>query len=463
MHQLVVNPETPQAWQIQLKRGTNLLGRGPASDFKLDDPSVSSSHCQIIVENGTAVIKDLGSTNGTLVNRVRVSEALLQPGQMIELGAVKMLFQPDAHAAVNAGQVQPPPAPKPAIRVTAKHAPPAPEAVEAAPPPPPVMPMAAAGPAHCKSHIKTPARWMCTKCRRTFCDLCVTTRNVGGVPKTNCRSCGGDCLPLQVHLARSTGPRGFFTRLPGAFVYPFRGTGLLVLIACTILLAALKFFGGGSGVRGSFLIRGFGWGLIAQVFVGGYLFSYLQSIIHSTAAEDNEMPGLPSMAKFRKEILLPFLRLLGLGLVCFGPTIALYWLAVEYEQPAAGIAMIPAALLGGLYFPMAFLAVAMLNSVAAANPLLVVPSIFKVPLQYLLAVLLLGMVVVVQSVGNIVLEVLFPDSLHALATQSVPNLCLIFGVRAFWSFFGVYLLTVNARILGLLYLTKKDKLGWFNR
>jgi hypothetical protein len=33
-------------------------------------------------------------------------------------------------------------------------------------------------------------------------------------------------------------------------------------------------------------------------------------------------------------------------------------------------------------------------------------------------------------------------------------------VRAFWSVLKIYLLTVAVRILGLLYLTQKDKLGW---
>jgi hypothetical protein len=34
------------------------------------------------------------------------------------------------------------------------------------------------------------------------------------------------------------------------------------------------------------------------------------------------------------------------------------------------------------------------------------------------------------------------------------------GFRMIWSFISVYLLTVNMRILGLLYATQKEKLGW---
>ena len=72
MARLLINPGSPSAWEIQLKPGTNLLGRGFANDFKITDPSVSGSHCQIVVEGGQFVIKDLGSTNGTFVNRAPV-------------------------------------------------------------------------------------------------------------------------------------------------------------------------------------------------------------------------------------------------------------------------------------------------------------------------------------------------------------------------------------------------------
>ena len=62
-----------------------------------------------------------------------------------------------------------------------------------------------------------------------------------------------------------------------------------------------------------------------QVFVIGYLFAYLQSIIHSTAVGDNEMPSPPSMGNFWEDILLPCLQLLALTAVCFGPALVLGW------------------------------------------------------------------------------------------------------------------------------------------
>jgi hypothetical protein len=43
---------------------------------------------------------------------------------------------------------------------------------------------------------------------------------------------------------------------------------------------------------------------------------------------------------------------------------------------------------------------------------------------------------------------------------SLSKMLLLFGFRTFWAFFSFYLLTVVIRILGLLYLTKRERLGW---
>src|SRR5258707_5340589 len=99
MPRLVVNQGSPGAWEIELKAGANSLGRGFANDFKINDPSVSGSHCQITVASEGATIKDLGSTNGTYVNRARVEQAPLHPGQTVHLGGVEMRDYTDDLAA----------------------------------------------------------------------------------------------------------------------------------------------------------------------------------------------------------------------------------------------------------------------------------------------------------------------------------------------------------------------------
>ena len=43
------------------------------------------------------------------------------------------------------------------------------------------------------------------------------------------------------------------------------------------------------------------------------------------------------------------------------------------------------------------------------------------------------------------------------------ELFAMIGAMAFWGFIGFYLLIVTVHILGLLYVSKKDKLGWLDR
>jgi hypothetical protein len=503
MPRFVVNPGTSQAWEIQLKPGLNFLGRGASNDFKFDDPSVSGAHCQVIVDGQSATIRDMGSTNGTFVNRAKVQESRLANTQPVRLGSVDMVFYGDGAAESRpvpvavalpapSAPLPPPPAP-PALKVSAVpiSIPPQPPApvlkVSDAPPAPapalrisglayapaaaPVATAAApptataaqltvaaidAGAKFCKFHPKSPARYLCNKCNRTFCELCVTTLNVGGKTRINCRGCGVECVPLQVHLGAADAPKNFFASVPGAFVYPFRGSGIFILVVGMIIFAGIRL---GNVMMATGNIRGVGMGLIMQITLGGYLFTFLQNIIHSTAAGDNEVPDLPGI-NFLEDILLPFFRLLGLVLVCFAPAVALVIIALVSASPTAAIGIFPAMLLGCVYFPMAFLAVAVLDSVGAVNPLIIIPSILKVPLEYLVTVVILAGVLIFTKVGDILVAAAFPKG---MMTNSIPELIAMFAVKFIWSLIGLYLLAVNTRILGLLYLSKKDKLGWLGR
>ncbi len=505
MPRLLVNPGTAQTWEIQLKPGINFLGRGPSNDFKFEDASVSGAHCQIMVDGNGVVIRDMGSTNGTFVNRAKVQESRLATGQPVRLGSVDMIFYADIPevAVVTQTSSAPPPAPPPhaaspsppppALKISAApvsipQAPPVPVVAVAngspAPAPAPSLKISGLGHAsaatsapaldgpplappvpgvsgipidvgarYCKFHPRSPARFLCKKCDRTYCELCVTTLNVGGKTKFSCRGCGLECVPVQVHLETGNAPKSFFGALPGAFVYPLRGTGILFLLVGMVIFAAIML---ANVMMGTLNPRGVGLGVIMHVILGGYLFTFLQNIIHSTAAGDRELPELPGI-NFLEDILLPFFRLLGLILACFTPAICLAVVAVVTKSPGAAISFFPAVIFGCLYFPMAFLVVAILDSVGAVNPLVVIPSILKVPLEYVITVFILIAVVVFTKVGDFVVLVAFP---HGMSTDSIPELLGLVGVKIVWSLVSIYLLVVNTRILGLLYLSKKDKLGW---
>lgn len=128
-HRLLVNAGTPQAWEIQLKPGRNRIGRGEDNDFVINHQSISTHHCEITVTDAGALLKDLGSTNGTFVERIPVTEFQIQHGQHLQFGAIGMTFEsvglpslPDAVnlpgdgariVVANPGPGVPPPPPPP--------------------------------------------------------------------------------------------------------------------------------------------------------------------------------------------------------------------------------------------------------------------------------------------------------------------------------------------------------------
>jgi hypothetical protein len=65
---------------------TLLLGRHCGCDVVVDQPTVSRRHAQLIFRDGSWVLHDLGSTNGTIVNGARVTRCQLRPGDQLTLG-----------------------------------------------------------------------------------------------------------------------------------------------------------------------------------------------------------------------------------------------------------------------------------------------------------------------------------------------------------------------------------------
>ena len=67
-----------------------LLGSSAICELRLADPQVSRRHLSLVAANGEVQARDLGSTNGTLVNGVRILEAALRGGESIRVGATTL-------------------------------------------------------------------------------------------------------------------------------------------------------------------------------------------------------------------------------------------------------------------------------------------------------------------------------------------------------------------------------------
>ena len=69
------------------------IGRDPASDLPIQSPVVSWQHAEVRRTAGRHQIIDLGSTNGTYVNGKRVRDALLQPGDLVQIGPYQLVYK----------------------------------------------------------------------------------------------------------------------------------------------------------------------------------------------------------------------------------------------------------------------------------------------------------------------------------------------------------------------------------
>ena len=68
------------------------IGRSEDRDVVIPDPAASRHHCQIALQAGEWVLRDMGSANGVFVNGVRVRECLLADGDLIRIGNTEMRF-----------------------------------------------------------------------------------------------------------------------------------------------------------------------------------------------------------------------------------------------------------------------------------------------------------------------------------------------------------------------------------
>ena len=437
MAKLVINSGGAQNRTLELRPGTNRVGRASTNEFQLDDPSVSSAHCEIVQSDQSVLVKDLGSTNGTFIDGEPIQEARLEPGQTLRLGTLEMVLDPPrqriairlARAAEPEAAAAPPEIPL---------APPVPYVSGAAPPP------FSSGSAFCKFHRKSAAHWRCGKCGQSFCDLCVTFRAGGEGSGKYCRTCAVECEALEVALEIAE-EKSFFAQLPEVFSYPFRKNGWMLLIGGTLVylvwrLATHFFMLRVSGLFSLLLIAG---ELCIYTLMVGYVCAYMQKIMVYSGQGEQALPGWPDVTEMWSDVIVPFLLFVGTILICIAPALA----CLVFGGDSLKSASIALAILGAFYFPMALLAVGMSDNILAVNPLVIIPSILKIFPIYLVVFFFMGCLVTIRALGDWLV--------NRLPVPVVPF--IITG------FLALYFLTVQMRVLGLMYYCNREQLGWFKR
>jgi len=193
MEQLVLKGIThPGVHEVD--EGIVSVGRNPTNDVRISDPTVSSFHCELIISEGTVLVHDLNSTNGTYIEGQPVREGVLKAGQTLRLGQAE-------------------------VRLEVQHLPQPVVAIPTPPRPPTAAPEPVSAPGEkvvpcCVNHPDAPSVLVCPKCGNAFCSECLHTLGLqGGQVRLFCPSCSHPCeAPEGIDLTAEKKP-SFFSRL----------------------------------------------------------------------------------------------------------------------------------------------------------------------------------------------------------------------------------------------------------
>lgn len=159
---------------IELKLGVNRFGRSPKCDFQIEHPTISALHCEIELSDGSLLLRDCNSTNGTFVGGQLIKEATLHEGQTFCLGDV-VFFVENAQVRIAIPQI---------------------EVVDHRPAPPVVL---ADGALVCPRHPMARATYQCTHCASVMCADCLhIIKRRGGKAHKMCPTCSHECELIGV-------------------------------------------------------------------------------------------------------------------------------------------------------------------------------------------------------------------------------------------------------------------------
>lgn len=91
---LIVQHGPTSGARFLLAEDKTTAGRHPRADIFLDDVTVSRKHAEFLRTPSGYQVRDVGSLNGTYVNRVRIDEALLVAGDEVQIGKFRLTYHP---------------------------------------------------------------------------------------------------------------------------------------------------------------------------------------------------------------------------------------------------------------------------------------------------------------------------------------------------------------------------------
>jgi pSer/pThr/pTyr-binding forkhead associated (FHA) protein len=91
--------------EFKLDRSKLTIGRRPYNDIVLDHVTVSGEHALLELKGADYELLDIGSSNGTFVNNLRVTRKRLRPGDYVSIGVFQLQLISDALAVASASAI----------------------------------------------------------------------------------------------------------------------------------------------------------------------------------------------------------------------------------------------------------------------------------------------------------------------------------------------------------------------
>ena len=92
---LIILSEQLRGQRFELTKEIYTCGRVADRDIHINDPTISTHHCDFVKQDDTYMIVDRNSTNGTRVNNIPVTEQVLQNTDILQVGGIEILFDCD--------------------------------------------------------------------------------------------------------------------------------------------------------------------------------------------------------------------------------------------------------------------------------------------------------------------------------------------------------------------------------
>lgn len=228
----------------------------------------------------------------------------------------------------------------------------------------------------------------------------------------------------------------FIRELLSAFRYPFSGDGAYVIVGGAVFFTLAAFASSFAGILG----------LLIQLAITGFIAAYARDVVQTTSMGDDRPPKWTDFSDWSEDLLVPALQFLFVGALAFG-----FMIFLEFKNPFSGVAgeIMPGIALGFgcIVFPILFLAVAMMDSVAAVlNPVPLVRAVSITLPTYLSTVIFFSLMFGLNVGVNALLDGL----------TKIPLLSSLVG-----GVLDLYVLVVAMRSVGLYYRYNHERLEWY--